>query len=172
MNRETFIALRKLSADLYLDVSSIRRDLDDAGIDQSRINFNAKVIDIWHSVLTEAEKSGKIPALLNVVDHEYGSNERFRHIYTTYSRATDPIHPEYQTDQDQKPRAIWLGSLALVILLIALWVWREWVKESPTSPEVISPLSSATIFATQEGQSTEIKVGIATTPQANDNTQA
>ena len=83
MNQATLIALRALLAALYPDEPSIRRVLHDAGIDPSRIKFNATTLNIWHFVLTEAEKTGKTADLLTVVNREYGANPSFQSIYRT-----------------------------------------------------------------------------------------
>lgn len=71
MNSVNLPKLRKLLADLYPEVVSIRRIVYDAGIDHSRIDFQATSINIWHAVLREAEKSEKVEALLAIVEQEY-----------------------------------------------------------------------------------------------------
>lgn len=53
MDQKNFIDLRDLLAFLYPDVLSIRRIIDDAGIDSSRIDISEKAVNSWHFVLTE-----------------------------------------------------------------------------------------------------------------------
>ena len=54
--------LRHHLARLYPDEANIRRVLADAGIEAMRIPFGTSVETVWHSVLTEAEKSEKANA--------------------------------------------------------------------------------------------------------------
>lgn len=145
MNQATITELRTLLADLYQDANSIPRVLHDAGINQARINFNASVNDIWHSVLVEAENNGKIANLLNIINQEYGANPRFQSIYRTYWQADTSTSAEQQTDSltprrlvkglerlRQRP-AILLGTATLAIVLLAA-SWLAMDKLRPAAP--------------------------------------
>lgn len=145
MNQTTLIELRALLVALYPDESSIRRVLHDVGIDPSRIKFNATTLDIWHSVLTEAEKSGKIADLLPVVKREYGANPSFQAIYRTDWQAAAPTSAERQTAPStpqglaQRSARLWprpailLGILTLLGLCLAL-VWLAVNNLRPAAP--------------------------------------
>lgn len=68
------IALRDTLADLYPDEPSARRLAAQAGLNLSRISFSSLAINNWHAILTEAHHAGQLPALLNIVTHEYPKN--------------------------------------------------------------------------------------------------
>jgi hypothetical protein len=74
MKKEFRQSLRKLLADFYPDEASIRRIIADSGMDAASIVLNSSAINNWQAVLTEAEKLGRINALLDVVECEYGAN--------------------------------------------------------------------------------------------------
>jgi hypothetical protein len=78
MNETTFANLRNCLAKLYPDEQSIRRIAADAGLDASYMTFNSTALNNWHSVLTEANKFTQLPALLGVVEREYGDNHEFQ----------------------------------------------------------------------------------------------
>lgn len=82
--------LRNVLVKLYTDELSIRRLVDDSGIDSSRIIFASNATNIWHSVLTEADKNGQLGSLLSVIKEEYGHNKDFQNIYDIYYRSSRP----------------------------------------------------------------------------------
>jgi len=82
----SFANLRTVLANLYSDDSSIRRLVADAGLAASRLRLNASAEDNWHDILTEAERIGRIDALLDVVMGEYSSNQDFRNACDSYHR--------------------------------------------------------------------------------------
>jgi len=89
MNQTIFTELRTILAELYADEASMRRITADAGIDSSRVTFGISAQNCWHSILTEAHKTHQLDALLTIVAHEYGSNQKFRATYELYRRAVD-----------------------------------------------------------------------------------
>lgn len=136
MKQATLIELRTLLADLYQDVTSIRRIVYDAGIDASRINLNATPLDSWHMVLTEAEKRGQIAALLEIVKADYRTNPNVQHLYSEYYGAAQPT-PLERKDESEKLNVlakkvawlrqypvIYLGSLAFMSLLFGFFWWN------------------------------------------------
>ena len=84
MNETTFANLRNCLAKLYPDEQSIRRITADAGLDALRMTFNSTALNNWHSVLTEANKLTQIPALLGVVEREYGDNHELQKACADY----------------------------------------------------------------------------------------
>lgn len=136
MNLETMIELRALLAEFYPDVDSIRRVLHDAGIDAARINLNAAPLDSWHAVLIEAEKRSQIVALLKAVEGDYGNNPQFQQLYRTFDCTNNPESPKRQLEPQtqhvlaksimwlRKHPAVWLSSLAFMILLFVLCWWN------------------------------------------------
>jgi len=78
MKTEILSNLRNILANLYPDEPSTRRIIADSTLDSSRILLNSTAINNWHSILVEAEKVGRIDALLDVIVREYGDNWKFR----------------------------------------------------------------------------------------------
>ncbi|MFZ4663124.1 MAG: CHAT domain-containing protein [Caldilineaceae bacterium] len=71
MDRTTISKLRNILVKLYSDSQTIRRVVDDADLDTSRIILGGNAINIWHGVLDEAQKQGKVDQLIAVVLLEY-----------------------------------------------------------------------------------------------------
>jgi len=67
MDRTTKIKLRRFLAELYDDSRRIRQLIADAGLAAARIDLNGSVENIWHDVLSEAEKSEKVEQLIETV---------------------------------------------------------------------------------------------------------
>lgn len=85
--------LRSVLVKLYATPASMRRIIDDAGLDFSRISLESNPGDSWHSILLEAEKLGQVDDLLSVVNGEYGSNADFRDAYKVYRQlGTQTLH--------------------------------------------------------------------------------
>lgn len=85
MNSTLFADLRNVLAKLIADESSIRRIVSDAALDGRKIDFSSSVINIWHSVLAEAEKVDRVEALLRAVANDgYGDNREFQAACAAY----------------------------------------------------------------------------------------
>ena len=63
--------MREALADLYDDQRSAGRMADDAGLDAARIERADRAVNYWHSILREAERQGKMDALLALAVKEY-----------------------------------------------------------------------------------------------------
>lgn len=77
-NRHDTRRLRHCLVKFYPDELSIRRVLADAKIAAKRIRFGDSADNIWQAVLTEAEHSGRLDALLDVVRREYGNHTAWK----------------------------------------------------------------------------------------------
>jgi hypothetical protein len=86
--QEALRALRNALVTLYNNPSSIRRVVDDAGIDTGLANFQGAALEIWYSVLTEAENQGKVDALVRAVDTPYQANKALQQAYQAYKQAS------------------------------------------------------------------------------------
>ena len=64
-------ALRKALSACYEDVESARTLCRDAGLELSRITFMGTIENIWQSALDEAEKSGRLDALVALAHEDY-----------------------------------------------------------------------------------------------------
>jgi hypothetical protein len=84
VNREIFQKLRGILVKFYPEEPRVQRVIHDADIDSSRIHFGTDSQSIWHSVLTEAEKMGRVDELLRVVEIDYGTSQEFRAVYDHY----------------------------------------------------------------------------------------
>lgn len=100
MDQAILTTLRTILAELYGDEASIRRVIDDAKLDSSRITFSTSAQNCWHSILTEANKTHQVDALLAAVAHDYGNNQQFRAAYNLYRRAIDDAGPKLQAPHD------------------------------------------------------------------------
>ncbi|MEZ4732003.1 MAG: effector-associated domain EAD1-containing protein [Caldilineaceae bacterium] len=85
--RDALRALRSALVTLYNNPTSIRRLVDDAGIVAGIINFQGSAQDIWYSVITEAERQARMPALVNAVDQAYQNNQALQLAYQAYQQA-------------------------------------------------------------------------------------
>lgn len=84
--REALRALRAALLALYDHPASIRRLVDDAEIDAGQIDFQGAAQDIWHSVLTAADRQEQIGALVRVVDAPYQKNAALQQAYAAYQQ--------------------------------------------------------------------------------------
>lgn len=66
--------LRTVLANLYPDKRSATRVAEDAGLSVTLINWDGSAVDIWQTILKEAQKQGCLDALLAVATEEYGGN--------------------------------------------------------------------------------------------------
>lgn len=178
MNPTIFAALRNVLARLFSDESSIRRIVDDAGLDQQRIDFGSSAINVWHFVLTEAEKVDRVEALLQVVDSEgYGDNREFQDAYQAYRQSqgkqddlrqhtnvsTHQLKPHTPTRQQRLP------SVLIGIALIGLVGGAYWMLGGSQFGGNITPTVTAAISASgaseeksAEGSSTPTELPTAT----------
>gem|GEM_PF-1721326 len=67
--------LRNVLADLYPDKPSATRVAEDAGLPIVTIAVSDRAVDNWHAIIREAQKQGRLAALLHVVGEEYGGNQ-------------------------------------------------------------------------------------------------
>jgi len=65
--------LREVFSDLYSDGTDTRCVVADAGLDVRYIEFTGKSINIWHSVLEEANKKQKVDEIFRVAFEQYPS---------------------------------------------------------------------------------------------------
>lgn len=83
---------RATLAHLYPDEASARRLVADAGLAADRIPFSGHAANTWHAILTEAEKTGQIAAVLAVALKEYGNNQTLQAVAAFYGRAwAEPV---------------------------------------------------------------------------------
>lgn len=88
-NSNSLANLRNILAELYDDVSSIRRIAGDAGLNLTRIALNSSAINNWHAILVEAKHTNKVDALLRVVFDEYLENTKLRQAFDAYQASFD-----------------------------------------------------------------------------------
>lgn len=69
---------------LYSNERSARRVVDEAGLDNTAIDFSGPARNIWHAILTEAEKNRQVDSLFDVAWREYGANEILGNTYVDY----------------------------------------------------------------------------------------
>lgn len=106
MDYEIFAALRNILAYLYSDEFTIRRVIADAGINSARVQFNSTAENIWHSVLTEAEKNGQVNKLFTLAQHEYKRNAELQDTLRSYQQLRDYLFPQASNESEQLEQAI------------------------------------------------------------------
>jgi hypothetical protein len=70
----TLNQLRDAMAELYPDVADARRMATTAILPPNRINLQGKAVNVWHSILEQAEKQGCVEAVIAAAMREYGQN--------------------------------------------------------------------------------------------------
>ena len=88
----------------YPRSESARRVVDDAGLqNKGHINFDGALKGIWHSILSEAEKSAQVPDLVNVVLREYGTNPQLKQAWRDYQQHRLNAPKDDRSDRDPLP---------------------------------------------------------------------
>jgi hypothetical protein len=82
-------ALKSVLAGLYPAREDAVRVVTDAGLAPTQIAFSAKAINSWHNILDEAEKQGRVGALVGIALQEYPSRSALREAYEDYMAALD-----------------------------------------------------------------------------------
>jgi hypothetical protein len=90
VSNDAQIALRSALAYLYPSKADAERIATDAGLNTTLIDFSAKAINNWNSIVQEATKQNRLDALLKVVATEYGSNPDFQQAYQLYHQSIEP----------------------------------------------------------------------------------
>lgn len=67
--------LAEVLAELYSDDESARRIARTAGVDLTRVAFNAKAANTWSSLLNEADSQGKLAEVVRLAMQEYPSHQ-------------------------------------------------------------------------------------------------
>jgi hypothetical protein len=162
-----FIDLRKVLTNLYPSEYSIRRIVDDAGLDSRQIGFGSSPINVWHFVLMEAEKVGRVEALLRVVESEgYGNNREFQVACQAYRQAQGKsenvnLHSTVSTHQPKTYPKPWQQRLLAVLVALALLGFAGggayWMLGGLRSGGNVTPTSTAveSASAPSEGKSVE-----------------
>ncbi|MEM7539914.1 MAG: COR domain-containing protein, partial [Chloroflexota bacterium] len=73
-------ALREVLADLYTEEPGIRRMVADTELDAIKIAWGSRPVDLWHSILEEAERRGCLSELLIVVGEDYPNHQRLQEV--------------------------------------------------------------------------------------------
>lgn len=84
INQREFIKLRDILIELYPSESGAKRVVYDAEINSALIEFSSQATHNWQAILSEAQKSKKINALINIVLRDYPNNEELQKIFNAY----------------------------------------------------------------------------------------
>lgn len=85
------ILLRDACAELYPDELDIRRIVAEAELNLLQITFSTKAVNVWQSVMIEAQNVGRIDALIKVVERYYATNVTFCQARDAYWRASGQL---------------------------------------------------------------------------------
>lgn len=144
--RQALAQLRATLADLYPDLGNIRRIVDDAGLDDTKINFGGPATDVWHSVLQEARKVSGVEELVQIALEEYPRNRALPAAWENYknigkNNRTDSSPPAPQDDQTRPSRSDGLDEIQVppevrkVILFFSLLLVSIFLTVSPEFSE-------------------------------------
>lgn len=97
-----WLPLRDVLATLYADEASARRVAGQAGLMLTRIAFSPPAVNIWHAVLTEAARAGRIAEVIAVAQGEYGRNADLRQAVARYLERNSPQSRKERKDQEKK----------------------------------------------------------------------
>ena len=75
--------------ELYETEPKARRIVDIAGLSPSNIRFGGSAAETWHAVLGEAQKQGRLQALIDVAPAEYPQRDDLRVAWVALSRALE-----------------------------------------------------------------------------------
>ena len=188
MNPKNFADLRNILAELITDEQSIRRIVDDAGIDRRNIDFRSNAKNIWHSVLTEAENLHRVEGLLDVVADEYGDNQKFQAASKAYREsinktAVTPVGLYTAVNRQKRPVNPWrqrLSALFLGLLLIGFvgggLYWRIFgprtndgsiTTATPTVPASLAGITFVATLVPTEAPTLPITPSVVTTIATN-----
>jgi len=126
--RAAFIRLRELLTRYWDNKEDLLRLLTDSGIDQTKINFDGSVANVWHRIMMYANKKDKLPELVAQTVKRF-SNVRpaFEAALTEYQQAPgeiadDWIELELKPLPKPVPRPSFLKSVLRIgagVLLVA-----------------------------------------------------
>lgn len=81
-------ALRAILATLYPGRADVLRVLSDVALDSSRINLEGSSVVRWHRTLLEAEKRGRLAAILDLTAQEYPESAALRSLASRIGTAS------------------------------------------------------------------------------------
>lgn len=140
---EILVKLRNVLAMLYSDQSSIRRLVADADMHAAHIDLMGSSVNVWHSVLLEAQKAEKLDALLAVVEDDYGTNSALQQVITRYRELTgdntqlestiEVVHNGHSTSSDSSYSDDAYAKLAALDIPFAIGTLKQVHKNLSTA---------------------------------------
>jgi hypothetical protein len=91
-------ALASALAEIYSDDASIRRLARESDLSLKQIAFDARAINTWSSILTEAQFQGKVETIIEIAQREYPAATDLLAAAAAYraGRAPAPVPPPVQ----------------------------------------------------------------------------
>ncbi|MCE7983125.1 MAG: hypothetical protein DYG89_18230 [Caldilinea sp. CFX5] len=84
-------------ARLYNDTTSMRRVVEDAGIDSAYINFSGSPLVAWYRIFARVNITNQIDDLLTIAASEYGANQQLSQAIVSWQKA-DRAHETTNSD--------------------------------------------------------------------------
>jgi formylglycine-generating enzyme required for sulfatase activity len=168
--------IRKALVSLYADWRSAKRVADDAGIDSSMIARSDRPVDFWHDIVGEAEREGKLDALLAGVIEEYPARTDLvglRDEYLALRRAEQekPVIRQPPPDLPQRaPRSRWLWfamgllAVAVVVVLVSRRISIGTATPTPTETLQVGAMVTRTSLPQTATPTNELPTTVAPTP--------
>ncbi|MBA3534603.1 MAG: trypsin-like peptidase domain-containing protein [Ardenticatenales bacterium] len=122
--------LRDVLATLYTSPADIRRVVQDAGLNMAYLDFSQAPINIWQSILEEADKQTMVQAIIDVARRQYPNNQALAQIQWSEQRPVEgpPIGTEIPwkgpQDNSHLEKIIGLQSTLVPISFLELGLLR------------------------------------------------
>ncbi len=97
----TLNPLQSILAELYPADDDVRRLANQAGLPPAYIDFDGPAIQVWHSLLEQAQQRGRVQALIEIVQGEYPENQPLTQAIQAYDPETSA--QEMESPKLQKP---------------------------------------------------------------------
>lgn len=127
--------LRDTLANFYQEKRDAQRVVDDAGIRREVIDFDTNTRNIWHQILSEAQKSNKLQQLIEVVSKDYDS-------FRTYDNEITLADTTWSLTQIQEET---LFSLTIWKITLAIIITSLFLKRRPARRVIVS-ITIASLF--------------------------
>jgi len=150
---------------LYENPASIRRVLQDAGVHTERLSFSGSPVDIWFDALNQAEREGRVGAVLAIARDEYPGNADLQRLLR------DPAQPAVASAAEETPPNEFSLYEALTKLLPAQFevvLFRLGVDVQYIPPSTAPPADRAIALLRllkQAGRMKDLTVAIAAVTQ-------
>lgn len=99
---EALTTLRIYLTELYQTNQDVPLIIADAGMNLASLNLNLSPMNLWHQVLVEAHKHGKVKTVVDIVTRQYPNwSEKLNHAYDIYLSVDDQAEKDNTTQTNR-----------------------------------------------------------------------